>query len=234
MLGHGLVVRSQTKGFENFGGKHVSLIETRVKHFAWNSTAIKRFRTFSNNFMRYTSRIAPYFSDTPLLTRTLCVRHHPGRPAAAVLGSVWGRGGEKDMNPVNTTAIFDAVMGYGQREGRITLSGWPVAGCGKFKWGVGAGLHKHCVCTQTNICTVTQHSQLMRIIIVYLFCSVSPRHVSASNYAIIKGAISNYTRRAWNIVWIQSVKIFYRMSLHIYCACFAAVVLFLAWRPYFM
>jgi hypothetical protein len=46
-----------------------------------------------------------------------------------------------------------------------------------------------------RLISIAKQSQLMHSIIVCLFiafCSSSPRHVSASDYAIIKGAISNY------------------------------------------
>jgi hypothetical protein len=51
-----------------------------------------------------------------------------------------------------------------------------------------------------RVINIAKPSQFMHNVIVYLFiffCSTSPRHVSASNYAIIKGAASNCIRCAW-------------------------------------
>jgi hypothetical protein len=53
--------------------------------------------------------------------------------------------------------------------------------------------------TSVHMINIAKQIQLMHTIIHLYFCSASPRHISASNYAIIKGAISKLHKMCMNV-----------------------------------
>jgi hypothetical protein len=50
-----------------------------------------------------------------------------------------------------------------------------------------------------NIATYSQIMHNVVVLFIYIFCSSSPRHVSASDYAIIKAAISKLHKKCRNV-----------------------------------